>query len=95
MSDREQPSDDRVGPDGFDDTDVSTLTTFAAQAAIALDNVRLHEEAQRLSLTDPLTGLHNRRAWDQDFAVGNLNRQLASLLLRSVDGRDRRSRHDT
>ncbi|GIJ53658.1 GGDEF domain-containing protein [Virgisporangium aurantiacum] len=52
---------DRVGPDGFDETDVSTLTTFAAQAAIALDNVRLHEEAQRLSLTDPLTGLFNYR----------------------------------
>jgi diguanylate cyclase (GGDEF)-like protein len=52
---------DRVGPDGFDEADVSTLTTFAAQAAIALDNVRLHEEAQRLSLTDPLTGLFNYR----------------------------------
>jgi diguanylate cyclase (GGDEF)-like protein len=52
---------DGVGPDGFDDTDVSTLTTFAAQAAIALDNVRLHEEAQRLSLTDSLTGLFNYR----------------------------------
>lgn len=52
---------DRVGPDGFDETDVSTLATFAAQAAIALDNVRLHEEAQRLSLTDPLTGLFNYR----------------------------------
>jgi two-component system cell cycle response regulator len=52
---------DRIGPDGFDETDVATLTTFAAQAAIALDNVRLHEEAQRLSLTDPLTGLFNYR----------------------------------
>ena len=48
-------------PGRFDETDVSTLTTFAAQAAIALDNVRLHEEAQRLSLTDPLTGLFNYR----------------------------------
>ena len=52
---------DRVGPDDFAETDVSTLATFAAQAAIALDNVRLHEEAQRLSLTDPLTGLFNYR----------------------------------
>jgi diguanylate cyclase (GGDEF)-like protein len=52
---------DRVGPDEFDAADVATLTTFAAQAAIALDNVRLHEEAQRLSLTDPLTGLFNYR----------------------------------
>jgi two-component system, cell cycle response regulator len=52
---------DRVGPDEFDDADLATLTTFASQAAIALDNVRLHEEAQRLSLTDSLTGLFNYR----------------------------------
>jgi diguanylate cyclase (GGDEF)-like protein len=52
---------DRLGPDEFSETDVSTLATFAAQAAVALDNVRLHEEAQRLSLTDPLTGLFNYR----------------------------------
>jgi two-component system, cell cycle response regulator len=52
---------DRVGPDEFDSVDVTTLTTFAGQAAVALDNVRRHEEAQRLSLTDPLTGLFNYR----------------------------------
>ena len=28
---------------------------------MAVDNVRVHEEAQRLSLTDPLTGLWNYR----------------------------------
>jgi diguanylate cyclase (GGDEF)-like protein len=52
---------DRVGGDDFDDTDLITLRTFAGQAAIAVDNVRTHEEAQRLSLTDPLTGLWNYR----------------------------------
>jgi two-component system, cell cycle response regulator len=52
---------DRVGPDEFDEADLATLTTFAGQAAVALDNVRLHAEAQRLSLTDPLTGLFNYR----------------------------------
>ncbi|GIJ48495.1 hypothetical protein Val02_53810 [Virgisporangium aliadipatigenens] len=52
---------DRVGPEEFDVGDLVTLTTFAGQAAVALDNVRLHEEAQRLSLTDPLTGLFNYR----------------------------------
>jgi two-component system, cell cycle response regulator len=52
---------DRLGPDEFTAADVSTLATFAAQAAVALDNVRLHEEAQRLSLTDALTGLFNYR----------------------------------
>ncbi|MCW2641828.1 MAG: hypothetical protein JWP76_4134 [Dactylosporangium sp.] len=52
---------DRHGFDEFDDADMVTLRTFAGQAAVALDNVRVHQEAQRLSLTDPLTGLSNYR----------------------------------
>jgi diguanylate cyclase (GGDEF)-like protein len=52
---------DRLGSDEFDDSDVTTLRTFAGQAAVAVDNVRAHQEAQRLSLTDPLTGLWNYR----------------------------------
>ncbi|WP_432985379.1 diguanylate cyclase [Dactylosporangium sp. CA-233914] len=52
---------DRHGFDEFDDADLVTLRTFAGQAAVAVDNVRVHEEAQRLSLTDPLTGLSNYR----------------------------------
>ncbi len=52
---------DRLGADEFDDADVATLRTFAGQAAIAVENVRMHEEAQRLSHTDPLTGLYNYR----------------------------------
>jgi two-component system, cell cycle response regulator len=52
---------DRHGNDEFDDADLVTLRTFAGQAAVAVDNVRAHEETQRLSLTDPLTGLWNYR----------------------------------
>jgi len=52
---------DRVGGDPFDDSDLHTLRTFAGQAGVAVHNVRLHEEAQRLSMTDPLTGLWNYR----------------------------------
>jgi two-component system, cell cycle response regulator len=52
---------DRVGGDPFDDADLQTLRTFAGQAGVAVHNVRIHEEAQRLSLTDPLTGLWNYR----------------------------------
>jgi diguanylate cyclase (GGDEF)-like protein len=52
---------DRHGFDEFDDADLDTLRTFAGQAAVALDNVRVHKEAERLSLTDPLTGLSNYR----------------------------------
>ncbi|MGC4804544.1 diguanylate cyclase [Micromonospora sp. DT233] len=52
---------DRLGGDEFDDDDLLTLRTFAGRAAVAVENVRVHEEAQRLSLTDPLTGLWNYR----------------------------------
>ena len=52
---------DRLGADQFDETDLRTLRTFAGQAGVAVHNVRVHEEAQRLSLTDPLTGLWNYR----------------------------------
>ncbi|WP_199562433.1 diguanylate cyclase, partial [Micromonospora deserti] len=52
---------DRLGTDEFDDDDLDTLRTFAGHAAVAVDNVRVHEETQRLSLTDPLTGLWNYR----------------------------------
>ncbi|HLV58357.1 MAG TPA: diguanylate cyclase, partial [Natronosporangium sp.] len=52
---------DRFGGEDFDDTDLAALRTFAGQAAVAVENVRVHEEAQRLSLTDPLTGLWNYR----------------------------------
>jgi two-component system cell cycle response regulator len=52
---------DRLGLDEFDDSDLLTLRTFAGQAGVAVHNVRVHEEAQRLSLTDPLTGLWNYR----------------------------------
>ncbi|MEU4618724.1 diguanylate cyclase [Actinoplanes sp. NPDC023801] len=52
---------DRLGGPAFSDTDLRTLRTFAGQAGVAVHNVRVHEEAQRLSLTDPLTGLWNYR----------------------------------
>jgi len=37
------------------------LLRLGSQASIALENARLHEYVQALSLTDPLTGLPNRR----------------------------------
>ncbi len=52
---------DRLGAAEFDDADLHTLRTFAGQTGVAVHNVRVHEEAQRLSLTDPLTGLWNYR----------------------------------
>jgi diguanylate cyclase (GGDEF)-like protein len=48
----------------FGHDDVETLEALVRQAETAIDNVFLHEEAQRLSITDGLTGLWNRREFD-------------------------------
>ena len=77
---------DRVGGDGFDDADLQTLRTFAGQAGVAVHNVRLHEEAQRLSLTDPLTGLWNYRYLRESLRreverASRFGRMLAVLVL--------------
>ncbi|MFC4334789.1 diguanylate cyclase [Salininema proteolyticum] len=52
---------ERVGAPDFDESDFETLETFAGQVSVAVENVLLHRQAQRLSLTDPLTGLWNLR----------------------------------
>jgi diguanylate cyclase (GGDEF)-like protein len=48
-------------PDPFESEDLETLGSFAGQASVAIENVLLHQEAQRLSITDGLTGVWNRR----------------------------------
>ena len=37
------------------------IRALVRQAGLALENARLFEQVQKLSVTDPLTGLHNRR----------------------------------
>lgn len=49
---------------GFTQDDIDMLSGLSAQIAMALENSRLYEEAKRLSLTDPLTILPNRRNLD-------------------------------
>ncbi|GAB1643200.1 diguanylate cyclase [Krasilnikovia sp. MM14-A1259] len=77
---------DRLGTDEFDDADLLTLRTFAGQAGVAVHNVRVHEEAQRLSLTDPLTGLWNYRYLRESLRreverASRFGRMLAVLVL--------------
>jgi diguanylate cyclase (GGDEF)-like protein len=52
----------RTRVDAFDAEEVRFLEAVASQAAVAIANARLHQAAVALSLTDPLTGLHNRRS---------------------------------
>ncbi|MDP8909251.1 MAG: diguanylate cyclase [Chloroflexota bacterium] len=70
----------------FDEADEDAMRTLAGQASIAIDNVQLHQEAQRLSTTDPLTGLWNFRYLAMSLAreierASRFDRPLAVLML--------------
>lgn len=70
----------------FSSADVEAIWTFAGQASVAVDNVLLHQEAQRLSVTDGMTGLSNYRAFQRQLAreverAHRFGRPLGLLLL--------------
>jgi diguanylate cyclase (GGDEF)-like protein len=64
--------------------DIRLLERLGFHAAIAVANARLHEQVRLLSLTDPLTGLPNRRHMDiyleKEFAAAERGRALAVVL---------------
>jgi diguanylate cyclase (GGDEF)-like protein len=45
----------------FTEEDLETLASFGEQMSVAIENVYQHEETERLSFTDSLTGAWNRR----------------------------------
>lgn len=64
--------------------EVRLLERLSNQASVAVENARLHEEIRALSLTDPLTGLANRRHLEmfleKEFAAAQRGRALAVVL---------------
>jgi len=68
----------------YDAPSVRLLERLSFQAAIALENARLHSEIRALSLTDPLTGLPNRRQLDlvlhKEVEAARRGRPLAVIL---------------
>ncbi len=51
----------------FDEESKSTARSLAAQAAVALENARLHGIVERQALVDGLTGLANRRQLEDEL----------------------------
>lgn len=47
---------------GLTKADLPIMSIFAKQIGVSLERARLFQEVQSLALTDPLTGLHNRRS---------------------------------
>lgn len=77
---------EREGGGEFGEDDMAMLRTFTTQATVAVDNVLLHEEARRLSVTDGLTGLYNYRYFQLTVAkeierASRFERPLALLML--------------
>ncbi len=68
----------------FGDDDVRVLQRLASQTAVALENARLHAHLQALSLTDPLTGLPNRRQLqihlERETAAARRGREVVVVL---------------
>ena len=73
----------------FQQADLDTLMSFAGQASVAIENVMLHREAQRLSVTDPLTGLWNFRYFqiqaDRELESAARFQRPVSLVIIDID----------
>jgi diguanylate cyclase (GGDEF)-like protein len=73
----------------FEPEDIETTVFLAEQGGVAIENVQLHEEARRLSLTDGLTGVWNRRFFQMQFrqvlATSTRFDRPFSLLMLDID----------
>jgi diguanylate cyclase (GGDEF)-like protein len=70
-------------PDAYHEEHVRTLKLVAQHLAVVLRTAQLHAEARRLSITDPLTGLYNRRFFMRQLedAIGRAQRYAHRLAL--------------
>jgi diguanylate cyclase (GGDEF)-like protein len=71
----------------FDREEIEYFTAVADQTAIALQNARLHQQTVALSVTDPLTGVSNRRHLFQQLEaeLGRSSRSGAPVSLVMID----------
>jgi diguanylate cyclase (GGDEF)-like protein len=71
------------------ETDVNLLNTLAGSVAISIDNARLHAEVKQMAMTDVISGLANRRAFDQileaEIMRASRYHQSLSLIILDLD----------
>jgi diguanylate cyclase (GGDEF)-like protein len=73
----------------LNENDVNLLNTLAGSVAVAIDNARLHAEVKLMAMTDVVSGLANRRAFDE-ILYGEITRasrysQPISLIILDLD----------
>jgi diguanylate cyclase (GGDEF)-like protein len=73
----------------YDVVDASLVQSFANEAAIAIEKARLFQQVQQLAVTDPLTGLYNRRYFfdvgQKEFRRARRTNRPLSLIMLDVD----------
>jgi diguanylate cyclase (GGDEF)-like protein len=73
----------------FDEDDRETLVGLAGQAAVAIENARLHKIVEQQAITDGLTGLVNRRhfyeVFGREYERSQRFNQPVSLILFDLD----------
>jgi diguanylate cyclase (GGDEF)-like protein len=78
-----------LGYAAFEASDIGACTVIARQLAATIKVSRLHSEVIELSLTDPLTGLYNRRYLDlflpNEIARGHRFAHQMSIILIDID----------
>ena len=69
--------------------DVNLLNTLAGSVAVAIDNARLHAEVKLMAMTDVVSGLPNRRAFDEtlyaEITRASRYSQPLSLIILDLD----------
>ncbi len=73
----------------FPPDEVDTLAAIARQAAVIIENARLHEKVQQQAIADPLTGLYNHRhlreRLEQEIARARRPRRSVAVLMMDID----------
>lgn len=73
----------------YNHDEIKHIERLVTQIAIALDNALTHKEIERLSLTDPLTSLYNRRYFferlENDFAKARRHKHSVAVLMIDID----------
>ncbi len=65
------------------------MAAIARQAAVLIENARLHEQVQQQAIADPLTGLYNHRhlyeRLEQEMARAKRSRRPVAVLMLDID----------
>lgn len=73
----------------FTEEDAEILEIISNQAYVVIENARLYREISRISVTDGLTGIYNRRylmdALEREFSRASRHKEAFSLIMVDID----------